>query len=230
MNVYIIVEGDRTELKVYPAWLAILAPHLKRVGHPGDLTDNNYYLFSGHGIPSIYNHICNAIEDINAINEEGKATVDYLIVCMDTEEGSRNDIVEEIERNLNERKISLLPTCRLEIFEHKVSMESWFLGNGKLLGQNIQSPTLRSYRDFYDIKRSNPEEMGNIDSEQFTTTAQFHHSYLKELFKENHMKYTKANPGDVCEQYYLAQLIERYNNSGHITTFGRWYDFVTRKL
>ena len=31
MNLYIIVEGEQTEMKVYPEWLHLLAPQLERV-------------------------------------------------------------------------------------------------------------------------------------------------------------------------------------------------------
>lgn len=31
MNIYFLVEGKRTERKVYPAWLAYLLPELQRV-------------------------------------------------------------------------------------------------------------------------------------------------------------------------------------------------------
>ena len=31
MNLYMIVEGKKTETSVYPAWLSILAPNLQRV-------------------------------------------------------------------------------------------------------------------------------------------------------------------------------------------------------
>lgn len=31
MNLYFLVEGKRTERKVYPAWLAYLLPELKQV-------------------------------------------------------------------------------------------------------------------------------------------------------------------------------------------------------
>ena len=47
MNLYMIVEGKKTETSVYPAWLSILAPHLMRVDDPRNITDNCYYLFSG---------------------------------------------------------------------------------------------------------------------------------------------------------------------------------------
>lgn len=45
------IEGKRTEKKVYPAWLSILTPHLKKVNIAGDVSDDNYYLISGEGYP-----------------------------------------------------------------------------------------------------------------------------------------------------------------------------------
>ena len=96
MNAYVIVEGSRTEMKVYPKWLALIAPKLKRVDHPSDIVDNNYFLFSGGGIPSIYNHIANAVEDILEINSKGTSKIDYLLVCIDTEYETREYILKQI--------------------------------------------------------------------------------------------------------------------------------------
>jgi len=45
MNVYFIVEGRRTEKKVYPAWLGHLIPELRRVNWAFEADNNNYYLF-----------------------------------------------------------------------------------------------------------------------------------------------------------------------------------------
>jgi hypothetical protein len=47
MNLYFLVEGKRTEKKVYPAWLAHLLPELQRVQNYDQVNQNNYYLFSG---------------------------------------------------------------------------------------------------------------------------------------------------------------------------------------
>ncbi len=76
MNVYIVVEGSQTEMQVYPAWLGILAPHLSRINNLDELTDNNYYLFTGGGIPSIFRHVSNAVADINSVNAGGAHTID----------------------------------------------------------------------------------------------------------------------------------------------------------
>ncbi len=229
MNAYIIVEGECTETIVYPAWLSILAPHMTRIENPEDFTDNNYYLFCGYGIPSIYNHVANAVEDINAINAKGKAKIDYLVVNIDTEEETRQYILNQIYNRLNER--GLLPlSFPLEVFEQRVSMESWFLGNRKVFKSNPQNPELLKYIAHYNVKTDDPELMENIDEERFGSKAQFHHSYLRKMLNEQNTRYTKSKPDEVCRKHYLDRLIERYNDTGHIPSFGRWYDFVKTKF
>ena len=85
MNLYIVVEGEQTETKVYPAWLQILVPQLHRIDDAWNLSENSdsYYLFSAGGIPSIYKHVSNAVADINEINACGKGKYDYLLMCID---------------------------------------------------------------------------------------------------------------------------------------------------
>ncbi len=229
MNAYIIVEGDRTETIVYPKWLEILSPAFKRVFNVSDIKENNYYLFSAGGIPSIYNHIANAVEDILEINKKGETTIDYLIICIDTEEESRDYILEQIRNKLIERKIFSL-TFKLEVFEQKVSMESWFLGNRRIFKSNPEDEALRRYICHFNVKENDPELMGNIDTHEFSTKAQFHHSYLKRIFSEQHIKYLKNKPTEACKKHYLQRIIERYKETGHLETFGRWYSFVVNNL
>ena len=53
MNLYFLVEGKRTENKVYPAWLKHLLPELQQVKNFDEVDKNNFYLFSANGYPSI---------------------------------------------------------------------------------------------------------------------------------------------------------------------------------
>lgn len=229
MNIYMIVEGDGTETKVYPAWLRLLAPGMARIDDAWKVERDNYYLFSGGGIPSIFTHISNAVADINQINQESAATYDYLMVCMDTEEEDRAYIEAKIEEQLEKDKRALHDT-QLVIFEQKVCMETWFLGNRVVFKENPQSKRLSDFIHFYNVKTDNPELMGNYDESEYATKAQFHHQYLRDMLRERNMRYSKNNPTAVCEQSYLDRLIERYKNTGHIETFGRWYEFITKKL
>lgn len=74
MNLYFLVEG-LTEKKVYPKWLSYLLPTFTRVDIPEDASQNNYYLISGGGFPSLLdNHLRSSLDDI-----EYSGNYDFLI-------------------------------------------------------------------------------------------------------------------------------------------------------
>ena len=225
MNFYIVVEGDKTEMSVYPAWLSILAPNYSRVENAWDVCENNYYIFSAGGIPSIYNHVRNAVEDINSINSKGGVKYDYLLVCLDTEEETREYILQQIELELQRSGVAL-QNAELVVFEQKVCMETWFLGNRNVFKENPQNAEYLDYIKYYNVGKDNPEEMGTINENKFATKARFHLQYLKRMLEERNMTYSKSNTKDVQQQVYLQQLIKRFEETGHIGTFGSWYEFV----
>lgn len=224
MNLYIIVEGDKTELQVYPAWMKYLAPQLNRIEDAWEVRDNTYYMFSGGGIPSIYNHIIHSIQDINDINSKGGAKYDILMVCIDTEEKDRQAIENRINSDIASNQLKF-NDFRIVVFEHKVCMETWFLGNQNVFKRNPQDETYREYIQFYNVADYDPELMGTPNDEW--TIAQFHYRYLRKMFNERHMKYSKTNTTEVKKQAYLDQLISRYEMSHDISSFGRWYEFIT---
>ena len=57
MNLYFLVEGAKTEMKVYPKWLSHLIPELTQVASLSDVNDNNFYMLSGGGVPQIYTQL-----------------------------------------------------------------------------------------------------------------------------------------------------------------------------
>lgn len=225
MNFYIIVEGEKTEMSVYPAWLSLLAPAYTRIANFDDVNENNYYIFCGGGIPSIYTHVTNAVLDINEINSKGGPHYDYLLVCLDTEGESRDYIMQQIEKQLKSEGVSL-QNAELVVFEQKVCMETWFLGNQSVFKENPQNPEYLDFIRYYNVGKDNPEEMSNMDENRFTTTARFHVRYLKRMLEERNMAYSKNNTEDVQQSTYLQQLIKRYEETEHIATFGSWYEFV----
>lgn len=228
MNLYIIVEGARTEPIVYSAWLGVLAPQLKRVDDMRKAQKNNYYLFSAGGIPSIFKHISNAVADINDINSSGKGHYDYLMVCLDTEGDARILLETRINEQLAADKRAL-KDAQLVLFEQNVCMETWFLGNRSVCKSNPQNPEFIKYMRHYNVRDNDPELMGNIGNGDHSTTAQFHCRYLQVMFKERNMKYSKANPNVVCDKTYLEQLIKRNEETQHIPSFGRWINFITKE-
>ena len=202
MNFYIIVEGEKTEMSVYPAWLSLLAPAYTRIANFDDVNENNYYIFCGGGIPSIYTHVTNAVLDINEINSKGGPHYDYLLVCLDTEGESRDYIMQQIEKQLKSEGVSL-QNAELVVFEQKVCMETWFLGNQSVFKENPQNPEYLDFIRYYNVGRDNPEEMGNMNEKKFTTTPRFHVRYLKRMLEERNMTYSKNNPDAVQKQVYL---------------------------
>ena len=229
MNVYIIVEGARTEPMVYTAWLSLLVPQLKKLDYADKVQTDNYYLFSAGGIPSIYKHISNAVADINDINSSGKGHYDYLMVCLDTEGDTRIKLEKRINEQLTADKRKL-KDAQLVLFEQNICMETWFLGNRSVFKSNPQEKEYIRYINHYNVRDNDPELMGNIENGNFSTTAQFHCRYLQAMFKERNMKYSKAGPTVVCEKSYLDQLIKRYEETKHIPSFGRWLNFITHEI
>ena len=225
MNLYVLVEGAKTEVNVYPAWMQLLVPKLTRVYDFRDAAMDNYYLFSGGGIPHIYSHLMHAIEDVNTLNAKaGKVVYDYLLVSMDTENVDRATILNRISNDMKTNGFSLNGT-QLVVCEHQVCMESWFLGNRLIFKSNPQNQQLIDCIRYYNVSVNDPELMGSNDPE--LNGAQYHYRYLQEMFKERHMRYSKSNTKEVEKPAYLQQLIDRYNDTGHLATFGNWYRFIT---
>lgn len=219
MNLYFLVEGKRTERKVYPAWLAYLLPELQQVKNYEDINQNNYYLFSGEGYPSIiYDHLPNAIEDITAIGK-----YNYLVVCLDAEENTVTEIKQEIYDCIQDKRINLGNTKLILIIQNRC-LETWFLGNRKIYSKNPQSSPLLDYTRYYNVSENCPELMGNYQG--FNTHAQFHEAYLRYLFHEKNISYSKRNPGDVLKQYYLEELFKRIQaEEQHLPSFRIFIDF-----
>lgn len=228
MNAYIVVEGEQTEMTVYPAWLSIIAPNMRRILDARDLTSDSYYLFCGHGIPHIYQHVTNSVQDINDINLRGGNTYDYLIVCLDTEDETREDIERHLGEYLTNAGVSP-QGFQIVIFEHKVCMETWFLGNRRLFKDNPNGAEMIKYLRHYNVKKENPEEMESIKPDRWNT-AKFHLKYLKAMLAERNQKYDKNNTDVVCTQEYLAELVVRYEQTSHLQTFGTWYEFVKENM
>jgi len=221
MNLYFLVEGQRTEKKVYPAWLSHLLPELKRVNDYDQVDKNNYYLFSAEGYPSIiHKHLPNAVEDIVI---HGK--YNYLIICLDADEVSVNERKQEIHNFVVKNDINLkLGNTKLQIIIQNRCIETWFLGNRKIYSKKPQNNPLIDYIRHYDIYTNCPELMGNYGT--FNTHAQFHEAYLKELFRAKNINYSKNNPGDVVKSHYLNQIVQRITDDPtHLQSFQVFIEF-----
>lgn len=220
MKIYFLLEGQRTEPKIYPAWLSYLIPELKRIKfHDEKIDDNSYFLFSANGYPSIiYNHLPNAIDDINTVGD-----FDYLVVSLDADESSVQERIDEIGNFLTDKKVVLKKTQLVLIIQNRC-VETWLLGNQRIVKQNPMNHELGEFKRFFDVINDNPEEMGK--HKEFNTHSQFHFAYLREVFRERSLSYSKANPSEATKETYLNQLINRVERfPNHLQTFQKFLEF-----
>lgn len=221
MNLYFLVEGRRTEKKVYPKWLEFLIPKLIQVKDAFAVNDNNYYIFNGNGFPALLdNHLKNTVLDINNIGK-----FDYLVICLDSDDDSIQERKNYV-LNFIQRENIILNNCKLEIIVQNKCIETWFLGNRKVYSNKPQSQKLKDFNKFYNVKLNDPELMDKL--EEYDTSAQFHEAYLAEMLLEKNIRYTKKNPNEVTEKYYLGELIKRTEETKHLNSFSNFISFCAR--
>ena len=218
MNLYIIVEGRRTEKKVYPEWFNFLMPELNRVNWAFEATHNNYFLFNGNGFPSLlHNHLSNSIKEINDLK-----IFNYLVLFLDVDETSVEFRINEVNNFVKENNLQLID-CEFIIIPQDKCIETWFLGNKTIFKLNPQNIALMDYVKFYNVKDDDPELMPIFDG--FNTHSQFHADYCTEFLRERNIRYSKNKPNGVVEEIYLNKLIERTKETNHIKSFKNFIDF-----
>jgi hypothetical protein len=238
MNFYFVFEG-KTELIVYKKWLSVLLPQLTEVDSFDSVNHNNYYYESDMGVPSCYRVCANAIQEINEVPK-----YDYLVLLTDadrfTVEEKKVEAMEKIKLELNDKPFQSLPlNCKLEIIVQKVCIETWFLGNRNFFVRKPQkNQLLKEYIQYFDVSQKNPEDLAaefvqDKDNSKeifgYKTKALFHESYLREIFKERGLSYSKARPKEVQEEFYLQQLLTRVkNNTDHLLTFQEFISFCEK--
>lgn len=223
MNIYFLVEGKRTEMKVYPKWLSHLVPQLQRVNTHQNVDENNYYIFSGNGFPSLLNnHLRNSIEDINNTKK-----YDYFVICLDADEQNIQQCKQDILDFMISENLVLNSNIQFEIIVQNKCLETWFLGNPKIFKKNSDNDFLRECVAFYNVKSNDPELMEKIPDFEGSTSI-FHSRYLQQLLSERNIRYSKNNPQGVTEEYFLQTLINRNQKTGHIQSFKYFIDFCNK--
>lgn len=222
MNIYFLVEGKRTEMKVYPKWLSILIPNLERVQWHHQVVKNNYCIFTGDGFPSLLdNHLKNSIEDVNSTG-----IFDYFVICLDSDDDTVEERYQQVLNFISEESLELNQGTKLVIIVQNKCFETWFLGNSKIFKNNPTSSFLIDCINHYNVKDEDPELMEKPkDFEQ--TTSIFHSTYLQEILSERKINYSKKNPQEVTEKYFLEELIKRNKKTNHINSFKQFIEFCS---
>lgn len=218
MNLYLIVEGRRTEYKIYPEWLRHHLPQLIRVPKAIEAKTNNYYLFNGNGFPSLlHNHLQNSIDEINDLK-----SFNYLILILDVDELTVNGRIREVNKFMKDKKLELFD-CELVIIPQNRCIETWLLGNRTIYKANPQNSDLSNYIRFYNVKELDPELMGKYPL--FETHSQFHAEYATQFLRERNIRYSKNIPNTVTEEHYYNELIKRAEDTGHLKSFYSYISF-----
>jgi hypothetical protein len=212
MNLYFILEGEETELQVYPKWINFILPNYTQVFLEKDVKENNFYVFSGGGIPSIYNHTINAIKDINV-----NPVFDKLIVCLDGDEIGVEGRINEAKEKIAQSGVILNSGCSIDFVIQNICIETWFLGNRKIVKKIPEGLLLKEFVEHYNVTINDPEGLEKI--ERFKNKAHFHYSYFREILKEHTLSYKKSNPKIVLEKSFFEELEKRINDTEHLSTF-----------
>lgn len=254
MRLYVVTEG-LFESYLYPKWLNILLPeynHIKNIKEVVN-SDKCYYMFSSKGysagynqmgIPSVYNTIINGLKDIHRYPQ-----FDMLIYLGDSENlpcitpaecitKRKNIIYNYISQNADNELIDL--ACKkLKIIIQHNCIETWLLGNKKLMSQNIDNE-LKKLINIYNVKYQDPELMTmkhvpKYMCDDFTTIPQYHKYYLRKLV--NNATKGQINTKNIKNAYsyfsdinYLNTLISRYEKDDHIKSFGYFINVITQRL
>lgn len=219
MNLYFVLEGEETEVQLYPQWIKHILPNYTKVDFENQVTSDNFYIFSGGGIPSIYRHVVNAIKNIN-----DNPIYDKLIVCLDGEEIGINARLLEIESYISNSNVELNEKCELHFVIQNICIETWFLGNQKIVKKIPEGLKLRSFLDHFNITIEDPELMSKMPA--YRNRAHFHYSYFREVLKEHNLVYRKSRPTVVMEKSYFKQLSKRVNETDHIPSFKQLLDLL----
>ena len=175
MNLYILVEGRRTESRVYPKWIAYLLPHYSRVLSPDAIGRNSYFLVSGEGYPRLLDIVLSrAIEDINSC---GRYT--YFVICLDADDVSVQERRLEVQSRLDSASPPLDSSVTARIVVQNRSIETWFLGNRVVFPRNPTGRRFREFVQFYDVSGNDPEAMGVMAG--YANHAEFHHLHFPRL-------------------------------------------------
>ena len=238
MNFYFVFEG-KTEAIVYKEWFTILAPHLTEVNFFDEAENDNYYQINDLGYPNCAQMIANAIQEINEIPK-----YDYLVLVTDADRFTlaekKDDSLKWIDLKLEDKPFKSLPeNCKFKIIVQNVCIETWFLGNRNFFVRHPQqSEILKQYIKYFDVSKKDPENLASefIQDEKngkeifgYKTKALFHESYVREIFKERNLSYSKSRPKEVQEEYYLQQIITRITaNSDHLHSFQDFLNFCSK--
>ncbi len=217
MNLYFLLEGMQTEPQLYRQWLAWALPDLREVGHASELEGGGFRLRSAGGYPQILDRIRGSVDEV----ESAGIRLDQFFVCLDAEEESYGQRYARVAKLLEE----LNPPFRSTVVVQNCCIETWLLGDRSLLRPPPKTAELRDLREYYDVRRDDPEDMPGRTG--YATRARFHLAYLKAILRDRQAErtrrrfsYNKSRVGYFGQPSHVQALVKRHDETGHLKSFG----------
>ena len=213
MNLYFLLEGRRTEPKVYRAWVKVAFPNLREVRNLADMTGDTFLFESAEGYPRIMQLIEQAVGNL-----ADYPSIDHLFVCLDAEEVDvttrRREVDECIAAAVVDTRLrDSNPGAVLHPIVQDCCIETWLLGHRRMMRAEPQDPELRRCWEKFDVRREDPERLPNDGA---LTRAAYHLHYLVAMFRERGLSYGKTSPGPVLTREYLHELVARVGATKHL--------------
>ncbi|MCF8260696.1 MAG: hypothetical protein K9J12_07980 [Melioribacteraceae bacterium] len=212
MNIYFLVEGKSTEPLIYKNWIRFVNSEFKIVNKLEEVEDNTVFIFSSGGYPSYLADIRAAAEDIKEFNK-----FDLLVVGVDSEDMSYEEKYEEIDNEIKKNNLQI----DYKILVQHFCIETWALGNRKFYKRAPESKTLLNFQKIFNVASKDPELLPPYES---YNRSQFAEKYLKAMIRERNSRlfYKKTNPHVIADESYFSSLIDRYEKTDHIKSFGEF--------
>lgn len=226
MNLYFLLEDEKSFLKTLPFWLRHMNFKCSRVADIQEVRENNYVLQSGQGVTQLVTKALFDTIDTLLINP-GK--IDVLVVILDAEDLEVNvrkqKVLEQIGRKYDIETFDF----DIEVFVCNRCFETWLLGCCGLYPADcpdIQSDFYKYYMN-YNVEKSDPEKMKPPKGDK-DTIAKYHFHYLHELLRYRGIRYSKNNPKNIATEKYFRGIVERIEKTEHVDSFKNFYDFICR--
>ena len=190
MNLYFLLEDEKSFLKVLPLWLKYMNFGCSRVADIQNVQENNYILQSGQGVTQLITKVLFDTIDTILLNP-GK--IDKLVVILDAE-----DRKERVNTQISEHYDTEVINFDIVVLVCNRCFETWLLG---CLGLYPKSKVDKA-SDFYPYY-SNYNIEDNKD-----TIAKYHFHYLHELLRFKKIRYSKNKTRNIATESYFNGIVD----------------------
>ena len=213
MNIYVVAEGICEKI-IYRSWIPAVNSQLSVVDSISDVDNRKVYIFEAGGYPQLLDAIDNAIKDVRKYPQFNR-----LVISVDSDELSRAEKFKEISYYVRYKKRKL----DIRIVVQHFCIETWALGNRRVVRPKSTNSKLRDYRRLFDVRAEDPELLPALAEEELTR-SQFAKKYLRLIFNDlgAGLTYSAARPFLVCPATYFGEVKARYEDTGHIDSFSEF--------